>query len=259
MYDAAMTEEADGPKKVWLTAEFWSAVAAGVSAVVTAIALIVGWRTLLIARDQLDAATETPIIKLTPPKHIRVELGPDYNTLYLQPSFTVTNTTTRSGYIHEMELHVRVVREGAENTPEEPFVWRYVVKFRWSVEKQEEEYGDRLSDAVALPVALNAPQTPMAEFVSPNGYFENHLRDLLAGTGVPVQPPCFQLRLTVQTSSGPDETTMWLWLTAKDWQTLEAGKRANMEAVAAGKTGQDVPPVPYELALARDATARCPP
>ena len=129
------------------------------------IALGVAWSTFFIT-------VRKPRITLALPKKVRFEIARQNTTFYIQPTFSISNVTTRADVITDMWLEVRPIdgsTGGHHDLPPKEqcfkFIWQYIAKFKWDPKLKDEVFDDIISDAVPLPVTLINPQAPMACFV----------------------------------------------------------------------------------------------
>jgi hypothetical protein len=129
------------------------------------VALGIAWSTFFIT-------VRKPRMTLTLPKKVRLEIAPQNTTFYIQPTFSISNVTTRADIITDMWLEVRPIDGSMGRHHDLPhkeqyfkFIWQYVVKFEWDYKSKDEMFGGIISDAVPLPVTLSNPQAPLACFV----------------------------------------------------------------------------------------------
>lgn len=134
--------------------------------------MIVALAALGIAGGTFFITVRGPRIALTLPSKVRLELGQKHSAFYIQPTFSVSNLTTRADIITTMWLEVRLIdgrTSKHHNLPPKgqcvEFFWQYIAKFKWDKNLKDEVFDDIISDSVPLPVTPASPQAPMACFV----------------------------------------------------------------------------------------------
>jgi hypothetical protein len=115
-----------------------------------------------------SVAYAVPDVSLMLPDIIRVVQGRNvgYSYLYLQPSFVSTGHSSRVDAITGMTLQVQRVGSGKPMA----FGWADLARFTWDPATRSMSY-DRIGDPAPLPVSPTNPQTPLATFNAPPGWY----------------------------------------------------------------------------------------
>jgi hypothetical protein len=109
-----------------------------------------------------------PGVSLRIPDIIRVVQGRNagYSYLYLQPIFVSIGHSSRVEAITGMMLRVERIGSGKPIA----FHWTDLARFTWNPATTSMSY-DRIGDPAPLPVSPTNPQTPVATFNAPPGWY----------------------------------------------------------------------------------------
>ena len=173
------------------------------------------WLPLLIATISFATSTYTffatnaaPELTLTMPAFIRVAQGPNLGNVavvYLQPAFTNTGQSARVEVISGMTLRVQPASGG---DPVE-FSWQEIDRFVLDPLTGKLNY-EYVGDSQPLLVSQGNPQTPLANFNGPQGWY--------------FTPGTYKITLiaTRQVNTSPIQRTIEVTFTASDVAAAES-------------------------------------